>query len=172
MFKKLDSFFNDHSEPKKSSQKRPNLRRQNQVFDFLDLIRDWEKIVGPKLAKTTIPLNNQYGNLMVLTNHPAISQTLSFLEENIKKNIFKEFPSLKGKINRIYYQTNSTFFEKKMEEVIKRGHSPKREDTSFHPYSPKYLKLKKEAENIFQEIDDNELKNLLISIYIQNTKDH
>lgn len=172
MFKKLGSFFNDHTTPRKSGGIKSSQKGNHQGFDFLNLIRDWEKIVGPKLAKTTIPLSNQFGNLVVLTNHPAISQTLSFLEEDIKKNIYKEFPSLNNKINRIYYQTNSSFFEKKMEEALKRGHSPKKEEDALHPYSPKYIKLKGEAENLFREIEDNEIKNILISLYIQNTKDN
>lgn len=172
MFKKLGSFFNELGAPKKSSVKKTGIKGRHQGFDFLNLIKDWEKIVGPKLAKTTIPLNNQYGNLVVLTNHPAISQTLSFLEEDIKKNIFKEFPSLNGKIKHIYYQTNSSFFEKKMDEAVKRGHLGKALEATLHPYSPKYIKLKEEAEEIFQEIDDTEIKDILISIYIQNTKDN
>jgi Dna[CI] antecedent, DciA len=172
MFKKLGSFFNDLSTSKKYSEKKPGPKGSHQGFDFLNLIRDWEKIVGSKLAKTTIPLNNQYGNLVVLTNHPAISQTLSFLEDDIKKNIFKEFPSLNGKINRIYYQTNSAFFEKKMEEAIKRGHLAKGNENALHPYSPKYIKLKGDAESIFRDIDDDEIKNILISLYIQHTQDN
>jgi len=172
MFKKLGSFFNDLATPKKYSEKKSGFKGGHQGFDFLSLIKDWEKIVGPKLAKTTIPLNNQYGNLVVLTNHPAISQTLSFLENDIKKNIFKEFPSLNGKIKRIYYQTNSTFFEKKMEDALKRGHLAKKHENTLHAYSPKYIKLKREAEIIFQEIDDIEIKNILISLYIQNTQNN
>jgi hypothetical protein len=165
MFKKLGSFFNDHNSSKNSKIKRQGLRGHNQIFDFLDLVRGWEKIVGPKLSKTTIPLKNQYGNLTVLTNEPAISHTLSFLEEDIKKNIFKEFPPLKGKVNRIFYQANSAFFEKKLEEVLKREKIGK---PFFHPYDPKHIKLKQEAENTFKDIKDGEVRNLLISLFIQN----
>ncbi len=164
MFKKLGTFFDDISTPKKVSGKRESWVKKTQTFDFLELIYGWEKIVGEKLSKTTIPLNNQYGNLTVLTNHPAISQTLSFLEEDIKKNIFKEFPELRGKINKIFYKTNSTFFEKKMEETLKRG---KKNAQFFHPYDPKNIKLRKEAEEIFSDIDDKELKEILISLFIQ-----
>ena len=172
MFKKLGSFFNDSSSPQKSGEKKSKYKGYHQGFDFLNLIKNWEKIVGAKFSKTTIPLSNQYGNLVILTNHPAISQTLSFLEEDIKKNIIKEFPTLVGKINRIYFQTNSTFFEKKMENALKRGHGTEKKEPTLHPFSPKYLKLKREADHIFQDIDDEELKNLLISIYIQNTQDN
>lgn len=172
MFKKLGSFFTDSSTPQKSQGKKSKYKGYHQGFDFLNLIKNWEKIVGAKFSKTTIPLSNQYGNLVILTNHPAISQNLSFLEEDIKKNIFKEFPTLVGKINRIYFQTNSAFFEKKMEEALKRGHGTDKNGPSLHPYSPKYLKLKREADQIFQDIDDEELKNLLISIYIQNTQNN
>ena len=157
MLKKLSTFFEDSS-PSSTHKKR------EEIFDFLKLIRDWDKIVGPRLAKITIPLSNHNKILIILTNHPAISQTLNFLEGEIKNNIFKEFPILRGKITQLIYQTNPSFFEKKMENKAKLVTN---KPPSLHKYSPIYQKLKREADELFFDFEDQELKATLISLYIQ-----
>lgn len=168
MFKKLSNILNNlgHSPSKKSYSKVPQ-----SGFDFLSLIDRWEEIVGERLIKMTIPLKHQYGNLVILTSHPAIGQQLSFMEEELKKRIVEVFPSLKGKIKSIRYQMNSSFFEKKTEESQKRKetfNSPK----IFHPYSPEFRKYKKEADELFADVEDEEVKKSLTSLYIQGKHLH
>lgn len=54
-------------------------------FDFLALIRAWKDIAGAKLSEHTIPLKNQNGVLIVLSNHSAFANELSFMELPLKK---------------------------------------------------------------------------------------
>ncbi|ATH08850.1 hypothetical protein BIY24_13100 [Halobacteriovorax marinus] len=142
------------------------------TFDFFSLIEIWPKIVGEKLGKFTIPLKNHNGNLTVLTNHSAFSQQLGFLEEDIKKKIFSQFPSLKGKINRIYFNYNTEHFNTQVtlsEKMIskKTNANQEKEKIIFHKYSPTYKKLKSQADLLLQDIEDEEIRESLSSIYIQ-----
>ena len=164
MFKKLSNLLNNFGH--RPSKKIYRSKVDQSGFDFLSLIDRWEEIVGERLIKMTIPLKNQNGTLVILTSHPAIGQQLSFMEVELKKRIAEVFPSLKGKIKGIRYQMNSAFFEKKVEESSKRkitSSSPK----IFHPYSPEYRQYKKEAEELFSDIEDLEVKKSLTSLYIQ-----
>ena len=169
MFKKLSNILNNLGH--KPSKKIYRAKYDQTGFDFLSLIDRWEEIVGERLIKRTIPLKNQNGVLVILTSHPAIGQQLSFMEDQLKKRVGEVFPNLKGKIKGIRYQMNSSFFEKKVEESSKRkvsSSSPK----IFHPYSPEYRKFKKEAEEIFADIEDVEVKKSLTSLYIQGKNLH
>lgn len=142
------------------------------TFDFFSLIEIWPSIIGEKLGKFTIPLKNHNGNLTILTNHSAFSQQLSFLEEDIKKKIINKFPSLKGKINRIYFNYNSEHFKNQVElskKILKKDTGDKeKENIIFHKYSPTYKKLKLEADQLLTDIEDNEIKEFLSSLYIQS----
>ncbi len=141
------------------------------TFDFFSLIECWPTIVGEKLGKFTIPLKNHNGNLTVLTNHSAFSQQLGFLEEEIKNKIIKKFPSLKGKINRIYFNYNSEHFNTQVtlsNKILKKDRQDvEKEKVIFHKFSPVYKQLKQEAEDLLSEIEDSEVKEILSSIYIQ-----
>lgn len=141
------------------------------TFDFFSLIESWPTIVGEKLGKFTIPLKNHNGNLTVLTNHSAFSQQLGFLEEEIKKKIITKFPSLKGKINRIYFNYNSEHFNTQVtlsNKILKKDRQDvEKEKVIFHKFSPVYKQLKQEAEELLSDIDDNEVREILSSIYIQ-----
>ena len=164
MFKKLSNILNNLGH--RPSKKIYRTKVDQSGFDFLYLIDRWEEIVGERLIKMTIPLKNQNGVLVILTSHPAIGQQLSFMEEELKKRIAEVFPNLKGKIKGIRYQMNSSFFEKKVEESTKRkvtSTSPK----IFHPYSPQYREFKKEADELFSDIEDLDVKKSLTSLYIQ-----
>jgi len=164
MFKKLSNILNNlgHRPAKKFYRSKVD----QSGFDFLHLIDRWEEIVGERLIKRTIPLKNQNGILVILTSHPAIGQQLSFMEEQVKKRIAEVFPNLKGKIKSIRYQMNSSFFEKKVEESKKRKVTSSSPEI-FHPYSPEYRQYKKEADEIFFDIEDEEVKKSLTSLYIQ-----
>ncbi|WP_290732826.1 DUF721 domain-containing protein [Halobacteriovorax sp. JY17] len=141
------------------------------TFDFFSLIEVWPTIVGEKLGKYTIPLKNHNGNLTVLTNHSAFSQQLGFLEEEIKKKIIARFPSLKGKINRIYFNYNTEHFNGQVSlsnKILKKDTKDvEKEQIIFHKYSPVYKQLKVEADKLLSEIKDEEIREVLSSIYIQ-----
>ena len=111
-FSKTSSFKNS---PQRAS------RTSKNSFDFLNLIYAWDKIVGKQLAESTIPLKNVKGTLTILTHHPAYSQQLSFMEEQLKKKILEHFPQLSSHIKRFNFQTGTHVgqFEAKKEKLLK-----------------------------------------------------
>ncbi|GAB4020599.1 MAG: hypothetical protein Fur0010_23270 [Bdellovibrio sp.] len=139
-------------------------------FDFIDLIARWSEIVGNHMADHSIPLKLTNKNLTLLTDHPTYSQSLKLLEQMLIEKIEKIFPELFGKIQKIQFQVNSQFFKETKAAHV--SHIPLRKEaapeTQLHPQSPEYKKLKKEAEAALLEIQDPEIKNSLISIFIQN----
>lgn len=137
-------------------------------FDFLKLIEKWPEIVGAKLAQETTPLKNRYKTLTVLTRHAAFSQQISFMEEILKKKIIQVFPSLTGKIDRINFQCNPQAFHEQVQRVQKMGMAPVEEKKPIiHPFSPEYKKLKREADEIFNHVDDEQMKESLFNLYLQ-----
>lgn len=169
--KSLSSFL-QHSRPSYGSYLGPKAKKENEVFDFLALVREWEKIVGPRLSKHTLPLKCDYKTLTILTNHPSLSGELLFMEEPIKAQVFKLFPALKSSIKKIKFQVNSSFFEIKQKQYQKIQPTKSIEEKrKFHPHSPLFQKLKRQAEVEFESIENDEIKEGFISLYIQHHSD-
>jgi len=168
MFKKISSLLSEHEVSNFKGQKSfKNKKSTNESFDFLKLIDRWPEIVGQKLSLHTIPLKNQNKTLTVLSNHSAFSEQLKFMEEPIKEKIFVAFPSLKGSIHRIIFQTNPSFFQKKKTIINEKREDLQRKQQTIHPESPYFKKYRAEALEYFQQIDDTDLKEELVSLYIQ-----
>lgn len=149
-------------------------RLKNDVFDFLSLMGRWDEIVGKKLAEHTYPLKNKNKILYVLTDHPVYAEQLSFMGELIKQKIFAIFPSLKTEIKELKFeQCEKQLFEKLKPQMLEQKKETKEiEEQILHPHSPLYKKLKSEADQVFEAIKDRELKEMLISLFIQlKTKD-
>lgn len=178
MFKKLsDSLPNmgQHARPDfKSSKSGRKKQVASEVFDFLELIERWEEIVGPKLSKVTVPLKNQNQTLTILTNHSAYSQALSYMEDTLKKKLFNAFPLLKTKIKKFNFQVSTAHFDKMKADLEKRANIGKKsvvqqkQQTTFHPQNPQYKKMKAQAEAEFSFIDDEEIRQKMVSIFLQN----
>lgn len=134
-------------------------------FDFLSLIREWEHIVGPTLGKNTVPLKINNKSLVVLTGHSAFSEQLSFMETIIRDKIIATFPKLKNAFNRIYFQADNNFFKEQKERMAKVEKKP---EVTFHKYSPQYKALSQEANKLFTDVDDEDMRDMLRSIYIQS----
>jgi len=132
------------------------------TFDFLELIKKWPQIVGPKMAPVTSPLRIRKDCLFIVTMHAIYSQELSFLTEPIKTEIFKVFPNLKPIIKKIVFQTQEGFFKEKAKDEQELSLKSK-----LHPQSPRYKALKLEAERLFNDVEDPLHKEMLISLYIQ-----
>ena len=143
----------------------------NESFNFLALIEKWEEVVGPRLAEHTIPLKNRNKTLTILSNHPAYGQQLSFMEKQLIKKITDAFPPLNNKIDRIIFQTNSSFFEERKKMVPKAKKQVVESTHKYHKYSPELKKLEKEADSLLQEIDDAEIRESLKSIFIQGRQE-
>lgn len=178
MFKKLsDSLPNMGQQGKGSGHSRSSFKPKNkasELFDFLELIERWEEIVGPKLAKVTIPLKNQSQTLTILTNHSAYSQALSYMEDTVKQKLFKIFPLLKTKVKKLNFQVSTAHFDKTKADLEKRANlnrrpeAEKKKRTTLHPQNPIYKKLKLRAEEEFSHIEDEEIRKSMISLYLQN----
>ena len=114
MFKKIDFKGLNYRELDRYGEhdlKRDEMHSFYQTFDFLDLIKKWETIVGTKMMKVTSPLKIKSDCLFIITKHSIYSQELSFLSEEIKNEIFKVFPKLKPVIKKLAFQTQERFFE-------------------------------------------------------------
>ena len=167
MFKKIDFSslnYKDLDSYDRHDIKRDEMKSFYQTFDFLDLIQQWPKIVGVKLAPFTSPLRLRQDCLFIMTKHSIYSQELSFLSEEIKTEIFKIFPKLKNVINKLVFQTQESFFEQQKQKNIllqKQTHK-------LHPQSPQFKLLKLEADNFFRDIEDPAVRESMISIFIQS----
>lgn len=167
MLKKLSLFIDTTSVQSQNSFKKEKTSLYDS-FDFLALIRAWKEIAGSKLSEHTIPLKNQNGTLIILSNHSAFANELSFMELPLKKKIFEKFPSLEKSIVSIKFIVDSTHFAKQYEQFVVT--LEKKKVDTLHPYSPEFKKLKKDAETMFSDISDLEIKERMISLYIQTMK--
>lgn len=143
--------------------KRENLHSFYQTFDFLELVNKWPDIIGKALAGVTSPLKIKGDSLIIMSKHASYSQNISFLSEEIKQKIFALFPQLKPVIKKLNFQTQESYFNQKDSVEEKKAAAPK-----FHPQDPRFKILKQEAERLFGDIEDTELKKMLISIFIQS----
>lgn len=143
--------------------KRENLHSFYQTFDFLQLIKKWPQIVGPKLSPVTSPLKIKNDSLFIMAKHASYSHQLSFLAEEIKNEIFKVLPELRHVIKKLVFQTQENYFNQVQDTEVQR---PKTQP-KLHPQSPQYKILKMEADRLFSDIPDAELKELLTSIFMQ-----
>lgn len=167
MFKKLDFKGLNYKELDRLGShdlKRDEIHSFYQTFDFLDLIKQWPTIVGPKLAQVTSPLRLRQDSLFIITKHSAFSQQLADLSEEIKKQIFAVLPELKPVIKKLVYQTQENFFDQKQVQELKA----KQEVQKLHPQSPKYKLLKAEADRLFKDVPDEEMRAIMISLFIQS----
>lgn len=146
--------------------------QHTEVFDFLSLVKEWPQIVGEKLAKHTVPVKNSRTVLTILTDHPAYGQELSFLQTALIKKIETAFPNLKGKITRLLFQNDPTFFKTKSAMLIKQSEAksaPTKKENApkYHQHSPEYKLALKEAKECFAHLTDDEAREALISLFIQ-----
>ncbi len=151
-----------------SVRRKKKIKRTTDGAEFIELIQSWEKIVGPAYAKLTIPLKISYKILYILTPHSTYSEQLSFSTHLILQQINKITPAFSGKIKQIKFQVNPQFFQQKQQERSKKILKKEQKQNFPHRYSPQYLALKQQAENIYKDIEDQDIKKHLISLYIQS----
>ncbi|MDO9183635.1 MAG: DUF721 domain-containing protein [Bacteriovorax sp.] len=166
MLKKLSQFIDSPYSSQQTYKK--DKKSLNESFDFLALIRAWKEIAGAKLSEHTIPLKNQNGVLIILSNHSAFANELSYMELALKKKIVDKFPNLEKSILSIKFIVDSTHFNQQYSQFI--APIEKKASQLLHPYSPEFRRLKKEAEEFFIDLDDLEVKEKMISLYIQSFK--
>ncbi len=170
MLKKLSQFI-QFDGPSQNNKREATTKTQqlSESFDFISLIKAWKEIAGDKLSEHTIPLKNQNGTLVVLSNHSAFANELSYMEIPLKKKIFSKFPNLEKSIRNIKFIVDSTHFSKQYTQFAKPTEKLKKQNENIlHKYSPEFIRLKKEAEEMFRDIEDKDNKEKLISLYIQS----
>ncbi len=178
MLKQLKKIFDDPQEIKRRKRSRRSFRGttnrvkkgmySNDSFDFLTLIRNWNNIVGDGLANNTAPLKIVHKALIIMTRHSTYSHQLSYMGENIKDKIFSIYPSLRSQIKQIRFQTSERYFTK----ASKQEQSPQqsieqKSSIRFHPLSPEVIKNRMQANEEFSDIMDEEIKESLISLRLQ-----
>lgn len=173
--KKIGNIFQKkfQENPRKKSffgHARRSAPQEGDVFDFLDMIEAWPKIIGPTLSKVTTPLKIQQKSLYLISAHPAFSQQLSSMEQEIIKKVTSYFPNLTRKVTKIYFQTNPSHFKKKQNTNADNIENYEKKN-KFNKFSPRYRKLKSEALQIFTAVEDESARNSLVNIYIQTKID-
>jgi len=140
-----------------------------ETIDFLNLVKNWDKIVGEKLALNTRPLKLQRKTLLVITRHPSYASQLHFVSQDILQKIFKLYPNFQSLIKEIKYRASNSFHEEQLFESIDHKHEEKRENAqTFHKLSPIYRELKLKAEELFAHVEDPIVKEQLENIFIQS----
>ena len=77
-------------------------------------------------------------------------------------------PALEKSILSIKFIVDSTHFSQQYEQFI--APIEKKKAQVLHPYSPEFRRLKKEAEEMFADVEDPEVKEKMISLFIQSAK--
>ena len=142
------------------------------VFDFLELIRLWPEIIGPKMANVTEPIRISSKKLVIYTAHSAFSQQLSLMKNEILKNVKKIYPSSESHIRDLNFITKDLHFNQKKENLLSSDSTTNyKQNNKLNPFSPTYRKFLQEANELFKDIEDIPTKESLIKIYI-TSKDH
>ncbi len=137
------------------------------AFDFFSLLNHWEEVVGTSLAQNARPLRIQHQTLIIITRHSAYAQQLSLLEDAVKKKIFTHYPILRSHIQKLRFQNSETFFKKWDQEKDRDQKIKEQNLTKRHQYDPNFQKKKESAERFFQDVQDPELKEILVSLKLQ-----
>ena len=129
-------------------------------FDFIQLIQNWEKIVGKMMAQNTIPLKIQNRTLVIVAKHAIFANELNLMSPQLIKGVTDLFPALDGKINKVkfYHSDYSSEYFNKIHEK-KKAPVQKQE---LHPFSPEFKKKKKDALKTLETIEDEEIKESLL----------
>lgn len=138
--------------------------RQNGCFDFIQLINTWEEIVGKLLAKNSIPRKIHNGTLYIITKHPVFTQELTMMGPEIIRKISEHIPYLKDKLKKVKFTNADYSFEEFTKED--KNMDQKKLDAKNHPYSPHFKSKQLQAQKLFDDIDDPELKEILTGLYM------
>ncbi len=154
-------YVSDQKKRKARSLKGPYSRTPG-LFNFLQLIKSWEDIVGTLMAQNTIPLKIKNHTLYISTKHAIFAQELGFLAPMIIEKIKKTFPDIDENLSKVKFAHSNLTSDQFAHSTHKAGPKPqKNKSSSLHPFSPAYLEKKSQAAKLFQDIDDPEIKKIL-----------
>lgn len=137
--------------------------RSDSTFDFLYLVKNWDKIVGKMLSENTIPLKVRNSSLIVMTKHSIFSQELSFMSQQIIDNIENLYPKFKGHIKSIKF-SHGKFSSEQFNTVKKKIDAPSKPKT--HKFDPKAQQKKLKAKEMFSDVEDEEIQAILERLYV------
>jgi hypothetical protein len=159
-------YISENYKRKKRAQKGYYSRKEN-LFDFIHLVNRWETIVGKMLADNTIPLKIKRSTLYILTKHSIFSQELSLMSQMIIQKIEESFPNFRGQIKKISFSSGNFSSDEFNKIKVENHMEPKKEKEAPHPFDPKFRARKKQVEQMFDDVEDEEVKNLLINIALK-----
>ncbi len=139
--------------------------RTKGLFNFLQLIKRWEDIVGKMMAENTIPLKIKGSTLFISTKHSIFAQELGFLAPKIIEKVTETFPEVKEKLTKIKF-VHSNLSSHEFTRGQQKKMKPKVERKTLHPFSPEYKEIKAKAESMFENINDEEIKKMLIDFML------
>jgi hypothetical protein len=138
--------------------------RDPQLFDFIHLVKSWEAIVGKMLSENTVPLRIKNNDLYIATKHSIFSQEIGFMGPMIIEKIEHMFPAFNGKIKKIRF-THSNYSAEEFNEMKgQKVQNQKEQKPAPHPFDPKFRARKAQVEEMFDDVEDDVVKKLLISI--------
>ena len=138
--------------------------RDENTFSFIHLIKAWEEIVGKLLADNSIPLKIKNGTLFVSTKHQIFAQEMSFLDQTIIDKIHARFPDLRKNITKIKYINNEFTLQDFNQPTHQKKSKPIKK--KLHPFSPEYKQRLYLANELFEDIEDQEVKDALMKYYL------
>ena len=144
--------------------------RNKGLFNFLQLIKNWETIVGTMMAKNTIPLKIKGQILFISTKHSIFAQELGFLTPLILEKVKEQFPELENEVNKIKFLHSNMTSQEFTDNVRASSFAEKKvkKKKSLHPFSPEFLAKKSKAESFFDGIEDEEVKQMLTDFMLSN----
>jgi hypothetical protein len=151
---------------RKKRQSQGQFSKLPHLFDFFSLHSDWEKLTGKMIAKNSIPLKIKNDVLLVLVKHSVFSTELSYMQDEIIKKIHRERPSLKKQFHKIKFITSPQTFSL-LEEQLKNQREKKQKIELPHKFSPLYQSSLREAQEMFGEIEDQEIFDSFFKLYLQ-----
>ena len=144
---------------------------ERDFFGFLGLVKSWPSIVGETLSRQTLPLKIRSKKLFIMTSHPLYAQQLQHFEQTILERVTARFPRLRSQVGGIRLQATDYFDTIKTEQKIgltaTQKDQEKEQPQSFHPFDPRYLRLRLEVRAKLPPIADSELSALLEEVNIR-----
>ena len=155
-----ETYITDQKWRKKRSY-RGEYSKSQDIFDFIYLIQAWEEIVGKMLSSNTKPLKINKKVLFIIVKHPVFSNELKFMVQMIIDKIVEKFPKLQGHITQIKFINSEGFFK-----PVQGMEIEKKAKKTLHPFSPEVQMKKFKADQLFDDVEDLELKQLFIDLYL------
>lgn len=134
-------------------------------IDTLNLLKNWENIVGDKLYSVSLPQRIFKETLYIIVNHSAYAHHLRQISDQILLKIESQYPNYRNKIKSLRFIFSEIAFEEVKAAIPKPKIETKIEDL-FNPRDPKFRSLYNEANEMFGDIPED-LRESFISLFIQ-----